>query len=456
MNDRDIDEELSEEQTVRELPPPPCRFTTGVAGSGKTHNAVAAVAADPSHGVLSSTTGISAVNLGAITINSLLKYSDLAVMRDHFLTGALQRAIHPLAKQFRWLIIDEVSMFSADAMDILHRAVEEANRYADVVTPMGIHIIGDFCQLPPVKAPWVFTAGCWDRFRESTETLTKVWRQDGGRFLDALNLVRRGEGSAAVEVLTSAGAVFHSALDTEFEGTTILPRNDQVSRYNALALDRVPGQKFKVASRRWGQQRSEWGQSSRTKEWGVPPEVELKVGAYVMLLANAPDFEYVNGDCGWIISGGPTSYKTMCIGDDDPLVIKLVRTSKEIELSPLVRGVESSDRPAGWSSTVKVPASEDDGGWRPQPHYRGRVKRWVTGQIEYFPLRLAYGTTVHKSQSLTLDRVQLDFRNRFFEQPAMLYTAMSRCRTLAGLRIIGQPEVFAKHCKFDERVREWL
>jgi hypothetical protein len=447
MNDRDIDEELSEEQVVRELPPPPCRFTTGVAGSGKTHNAVAAVAADPSHGVLSSTTGISAVNLGAITINSLLKYSDLAVMRDHFLTGALQRAIHPLAKQFRWLIIDEVSMFSADAMDILYRAVEEANRYADVVTPMGIHLIGDFCQLPPVKAPWVFTAGCWDRFRENTETLTKVWRQDGGRFLDALNLVRQGEGNAAVEVLTAAGAVFHSALDTEFEGTTILPRNDQVSRYNALALDRVPGGKFKVVSRRWGQQRSEWGQSARTKEWGVPPEVELKRGCYVMLLANAPDFEYVNGDCGYV-----SEYSQK----ENYLLIELVRTGREITLSPLVRGVESSDRPAGWNSTVKVPASEDDGGWRPQPHYRARVKRWVTGQVEYLPLRLAYATTVHKSQSLTLDRVQCDIRNAFFGQPAMTYVAMSRCRSLQGLRIVGQAEVFAKHCRFDERVREWL
>ena len=450
MNDYDIEESLSEEQTVRELPPPPCRFTTGVAGSGKTYNAVKAVAADPSHGILSSTTGISAVNLGAITINSLLKYSDVAVMRDHFLTGALQRAIHPLAKLHRWLIIDEVSMFSADAMDILYRAVEEANRYADVPTPMGIHLIGDFCQLPPVKAPWVFTAGCWDRFRENTETLTKVWRQDGGRFLDALNLVRRGEGNAAVEVLMAAGAVFHSALDTEFEGTTILPRNDQVSRYNALALDRVPGQKFKVTSRRWGQQRSEWGQSARTKEWGVPAEVELKVGAYVMILANHPSFEYVNGDCGYVIRYGADE------DDSKYLAIKLVRTNEIVIIRPLVRGVESSDRPAGWNSTIKVPASEDDGSWRPQPHYRARVKRWVTGQIEYWPLRLAYSTTCHKSQSLTLDRLQIDFRNHFFSSYGMLYVALSRCRSLQGLRLVGQPEVFSKHCNTDPLVKEWL
>lgn len=447
MNDYSmIDEGLSEEQTARAEADTPCRFTTGCAGTGKTYNAVAAVAADLSHGVLSSTTGISAVNLGAITINSLLKYSDVKVMRDHFINGSLQRVLHSLAKQYRWLYVDEISMFGGDSLDLLYRAVVEANRYVDVVSPMGIHILGDLAQLPPVKSPWVFTAGCWDRFHENTERLTKVWRQDGGKFLDALNLTRRGEGITAAEMLASAGARFESSLDTEFEGTTILPRNDQVSRYNQMALDRLPGKSFRVASRRWGQQRSEWGQSMRTKEWGIPPEVELKLGAYVMLLANAPDFEYVNGDCGWITEwGNPT------------LTIKLVRTGQEIELPSLVRGVEHSDRPADWSEGYpRVPKSEDDGGWMQRPHYRSRVKRYVTGQIQYWPLRLAYATTVHKSQSLTLDRVQCDFRNHFFSQPGMLYVAISRCRSLAGLRLVGQRETFAKHCNFDERIRPWL
>jgi len=451
----DINEGLSEEQVARAETPPPCRFTTGPAGCGKTYNAVKAVQADPSSGILSSTTGISAVNLGAITINSLLRYSDVKVMRDHFLTGALSRVLHPLAKAHRWLTIDEISMYGGDALDILYRAVEEANRYVDVPVPMGIHIIGDLAQLPPVKAPWVFTAACWERFRENTETLTKVWRQGDTDFLEALNMVRRGLGAEAAVMLGALGARFETALDTEFDGTTILPRNDQVSRYNALALDRIPGSKFKVTSRRWGQQRSEWGQNIRTKEWGIPPEVELKIGAYVMLLANAPDFEYVNGDCGYIEQirrGGSWN-------DDsgDVMTIRLVRTGELILLAPLVRGVESSDRPAGWNSTAhKVPASSDDGRWLPRLHYRTRVKRYVTGQVEYFPLRLAYATSVHKSQSLTLDRVQCDFRNHFFKSYGMLYVALSRCRSLQGLRLVGQKEVFAQHCNFDPLIREWL
>jgi ATP-dependent DNA helicase PIF1 len=446
--DYDIDALLSNEQVAIGDRPTPCHFTHGCAGTGKTYNAIQAVAADSSHGILSSTTGISAVNLGAITINSLLKYSDTAVMRDHFINGSLTRVLHTLAREHRWLYIDEISMLSGEALDILFRAMEEVNRYADVPEPMGIHILGDFAQLPPVKAPWVFTAGCWERFQVNTETLTRVWRQDGGRFLDALNLIRVGAGGSGAAVLAEAGARFETQLDTEFEGTTILPRNDQVGRYNALALARLPGKSFKVAARRWGQQRAEWGQSPRTHEWGIPPEVELKVGAYVMLLANASDFEYVNGDCGTVVRHDPSS---------GVIYISLVRTGRVVCIPPLVRGVEHSERPPDWNdSAPKLRAAEDSGDWLPRPHYRGRVKRWVTGQIEYWPLRLAYASTVHKTQSLTLDRIQVDIRNNFFSQPGMCYTALSRVRSLGGLRIVGQREVLEQRVQVDERVRPWL
>lgn len=451
-SDYDIEEGLATKQVARAETPPPCEFVCGIAGSGKTFGMVKAVAEDPSYGILSATTGIASVNLGAITVNSLLRYSDTRCLRDHFLTGVLSRVLHSLAKQYRRLIVDEVSMADAEQLDIWYRGVEDANRYVDVATPMGITLVGDFAQLAPIKAKWAFEASCWHRFAENTTRLTKVWRQGDARFLGALNLVRRGEGAAAAEVLTSLGARFETALDTEFDGTTILPRNDQVGRYNALALDRVPGQKFKVTSRRWGQQRAEWGQSVRTKEWGIPPEVELKAGCYVMLLANHPEFEWVNGDCGWVIS-----HNLRSIVSEESISIKLVRTGKVIELSPLTRGIEHFERPAGWPATAdRISASQDDVGWHPRPHYRSRVKRWVTGQISYFPLRLAYSTSCHKSQSLTLDKCQIDIRNSFFGQPAMCYVAMSRVRSLAGLRIVGQPEVLAQRCNIDPRIREWL
>jgi ATP-dependent exoDNAse (exonuclease V) alpha subunit len=83
-------------------------------------------------------------------------------------------------------------------------------------------------------------------------------------------------------------------------------------------------------------------------------------------------------------------------------------------------------------------------------------RRFVEGQVEMWPVRLAYASTVHKSQGLSLDKLQVDVRDHFFSQPAMIYVALSRCRTLEGLRVVGQRERFIKQCTIDERVRPYL
>jgi ATP-dependent DNA helicase PIF1 len=426
----------------------PCARLIGCAGTGKTYQLIKRTAEDSTYGLLSSTTGVSAVNLGAITVHSTLKFSDTLSLRDAYLCGRLSRTLHDIGQRYRNLIIEEYSMLHADQLDLIHRGVQEANRYADMADqPLGILLVGDLAQLPPVKGPWVFTADCWRYFAENTERLTRVWRQDGGPFLDALNFLRSGEGRSAADILTLAGARWHSQLDNEFDGTTILPKNDMVNRYNALALSRVQGKAFTVTSRRWGKQRKEWGENPRTHEWGIPPRLELKIDSLVMVLANSPDFSVVNGDTGHVEEWDDTSGQ---------VTVKLLRTGALTPIAKLIRAVEESDRPQGWSDSC--PRIDDSEGavWHAAPHRRRKSGRYVIGQIEYLPLRLAYASTVHKSQSLTLDRIQVDIRDRFFGQPAMEYVAMSRCRTLEGIRIVGSAERFAAQCAIDQRVVPWL
>ena len=81
---------------------------------------------------------------------------------------------------------------------------------------------------------------------------------------------------------------------------------------------------------------------------------------------------------------------------------------------------------------------------------------WITGWIRYFPLRLAYATTVHKSQGLSLDSIQLDLSPGFLGAPAMMYVALSRCRTPGGLVLVGSPDQIVAKTKVDPRVVEWL
>jgi ATP-dependent DNA helicase PIF1 len=431
-------QELSEDRPV------PCAFRTGRAGTGKSFWVIETTEDDKSFACVTATTGIAAVNLGSVTINSTLKYFDTLSMRDAFLQGHLTRILHKIAKEKRWFLVEEASMLEADQLDYLYRAVQEANRYSDIKTPLGIMLVGDFAQLPPVRGEWAFNAPCWPEFAANTVKMTKVWRQGDGPFLDALNHAREGRGGACAETLTAAGVTWNTSRVVEFDGTTILPKNDMVSRHNAEVLKGVPGKLFTVRSERWGQQRSEWGENKRTHEWGIPPVMDLKLGAYTMNLSNVRDFSVVNGDCGYV-----RGYEE----EAQILRVELLRTGKVVEVTRIVRSVEQEEAPPGWDGDT---LGEDDPAWYPKPHFKNGTKKYVVGQIRYFPQRLAYASTCHKSQGLSLDRAQVDLRDRFWKSPAMTYVALSRCRTLEGLRLVINKDSFVGQVNMDEKVRAYL
>ena len=184
---------------------------------------------------------------------------------------------------------------------------------------MGLVLTGDFMQLPPVKAEWAFKADCWPEFDKHTTRLTKCWRQSDQRFLEAINLIRRGDGVGGARLLKDIGVQFAMSADQSFDGTTIIAKNDQVDRYNFTAHSKVQGVLHRVCSSRWGKVRSEWSQ--------IPPDLGLKNGALVMILTNdTPLFTYVNGDCGHV-----EGYELNEVDGGEHFAIKLKRTGEVVD-----------------------------------------------------------------------------------------------------------------------------
>lgn len=416
----------------------PVEFITGQAGTGKTYLIKQRIEEDPDYAVLTSSTGIAAVNLGGTTINSLLGYYDTESLRDLYIRGGLQAKLRTLAnKGIRRIVLDECSMVDKEQLGLLYQALKDTNALKTVKQPIGLTLVGDFCQLPPVKADWCFKADCWEKFAAHTTRLTKVWRQSNPDFLSAINALRSGKGKEAADLLE--GQVrFEWSVNQYFEGTTIMGRNDEVDRFNFTRLSRLTGKPVGVISRRWGKQSGEWKKN-------IPEQLELKIGALVMILSNdSPAFTYVNGDTGTVEEFDGRNFH-----------IKLARNGNVVPISPIHRTVIQREPPEGipqeeWLEASgriipfgKVSFDEDKGVWH-------------VGGVVYYPLRLAWASTVHKTQGLTLDNVQVDVRNQFMAQPAMCYVALSRGRTPEGMRIVGSPEKLISHCNVHPEVVPWL
>lgn len=442
------------EQDLWPDPIPPFTYLAGPAGCGKTF-AVKEWQARERGLMLLATTGIAAINLGGTTINACLGYFDTKSLQESYTNGFLTARLGRLWKAgVKRLVVDEVSMLSGDQLTYLVRGIEEVNGRGYVLgkwdaedesepPAMSLTLVGDFAQLPPVKEPFAFESSEWGRFAEPghIKVLTEIRRQSDQGFIHMLRAARVGNGQ---EVLNFFRGQIHQETDDEFQGPTLFAKNDAVDRYNWIRLGRVQGRDCYFESRREGDQRSEWGNPKKPPNtWGIPLRFHTKVGALVMILANCradgpppQPFIYVNGDLGEVVEA-----------DDCSCLVKLQRTGQDVQVGYVRR-------------EVLVPC---DSARRKELREKGQAgkitengKFEITGWIEYMPLRVAYGSTVHKSQGLSLDRVQVNIRDAFFKSPGMMYVALSRCRTAAGLRLVGSEAALVERCAADPRLTAWL
>ncbi len=422
-------------------------FLCGAAGVGKTWLARAMAAQLPGTR-LCAVTGIASVNLGeGTTINSELGYFDTQSLKDSYTSGFLTARLGKLWKSgVRRLLIDETSMMDADQLTVITRALDELGGRGYVLdadlsedvdtvsaqegrsTPIAITIVADMCQLPPVKAPYAFESPEWGRYAANTVKLTEIRRQSDHDFITALQACRRGDAAEVIEYFRSR---LETTTDHDFDGPTIMATNDAVARFNQLRLDKVHGDVVRFSSTRWGTVRGDWKQ--------IPEILTLKTGALVMILANARDpitkrMIYANGDLA-----------TLTHVDGTHVYVTLQRTGKEVVIDWVTRENTVPLEPGRKKQLIADGTPE-----------RVKDRFEVIGGVTYLPLRVAYASTVHRSQGLSLDKVQVNTREGFFKTPSMLYVALSRARTVEGLRLIGTVDGLRERCTVDARIREWL
>jgi hypothetical protein len=297
-------------------------YVTGAAGRGKTTIIQEILKQDPFWGIVSATTGVAAMNLGAKlrrsvpTIFSLLKCANVAEFRRSFESGALEQKIRALKhKQYQRVVIDECSMLLAEIFSYIYRACKAVD--------IGLILVGDFAQLGPVvkfehqesipKPPWAFQSMYWPEFTDGKSIndgrgiirLQKNYRQASPEFNQLLDLLRVGDGAGASRLVQSTGCELKPSLDDNFSGVTLTVRNSFRDLINLSKFSELQGMTTEYKKTSYGEQRKEW--------LDIPRSIALKIGSHAMILRNQYSggrLVQANGTVGTVLSMYP-DYITM-------------------------------------------------------------------------------------------------------------------------------------------------
>lgn len=386
-------------------------FLTGFAGSGKSTLLRAYLSqanADESKETATlASTGSAALILGGRTFHSFFGIGIMQGGVQETVTRALRNSrVRTRLKKLKTLVIDEVSLLSGETISAAEQ-IARINRNSD--EPWGglrVITVGDFAQLPPISRSgakdWAFLHPVWQRSGFENVILRTLVRSKDQKFLKILNQVRDGEISQeVVDFLDSRKQV----IDNNDLMARFFPHRDTSEKFNRERLAALPGMPQLFPTEYQGNK----AKIEDLKRFSpVPETLYLKENALIMLRINDPMGRFVNGSLGIIKEIRP-----------EQLTIKLLEGNGTIRVEKTAFSLLDGDGKEAASATN-------------------------------FPVNLAYATTIHKSQGLTLERMAVDLRNLW--EPGQTYVAMSRVRSADGLFIVGWTK---DSIRVDPSVREF-
>jgi ATP-dependent DNA helicase PIF1 len=396
-------------------------FLTGAPGSGKTFLLNQYVNYLKKNSVIVSvtaSTGIAATHMGGTTLHSwsglgIKEKLDEQDIRYIAGRGYLRKRI----KNTNVLIIDEISMIKADQFE----AVDKICRYIKrSVRPFGgIQVIcsGDFFQLPPVEKPdaegnikeikFVVESDIWKKMDIKVCYLDEQHRSKDKKLEKILNHIRDNEAEKSKNLLFAAQK---KAKILKHAPTKLYTHNVDVDSINNAELSKIKSQEFVYQMACRGH---EAVVDSLKKSCLAPERLILKKGAEVMFIKNNFEAGYVNGTQGQVVGFAGENFPVVQTNDGQKITAKYADWSIEEENS-------------------------------------------VVAEISQIPLRLAWAITVHKSQGMNLDSAEIDLSKCFLE--GMGYVALSRLRSLDGLKLVGINNlaffVNKKATEFDKNFRK--
>lgn len=350
-------------------------------------------------------TGIAAVNVGGQTIHSLLGLgttSSMEELRPRLRYLDLDRTRQRL-QNLDTIIIDEISMISGSYLDMINFMLQTIMLKGSF--PFGMVqmiFVGDILQLPPIlntktKFPYMYMSDAWNSSDFKIHYLTHVYRQEDKEMQGFLCNVRDNTN------LKNALEYFNrrvKAFEDDSDATRLFSKNVDVDRVNLERLDSNSNTEYYYKADFSGDDNLI---EKLKKNCMAVEDLYLKEGVPVLCLRN----DFKKG-----IYNGMKGYVSDC--------------SRE--------GVTITTKKGGSYLIESVD-------WE----FKG-VDGEVLAKMNQIPLKLAFATSIHKSQGMTLDSLVFDPRGTF--APGQVYVALSRVRTYEGLSI--DSPIKTEHVKVED------
>lgn len=422
-------------------------FVTGDAGTGKSYviNLFTQWCEEGNRRLLKTApTGKASVNIGGVTTHSLF---GLPLRTEEMIqpTTSLSRDVEKKLKGADRIVIDECSMLRIDAFEKVMKEIQLVNekKAKKGERPIQIVLVGDFGQLPPVITKddkdilnkhygkdigngYCFQSAMWKEMGFLTISFKQVVRQADKEFAEALTKCKYGDNSCI--------DYFNKNFKSEPNENAIwlFGKNNSAFAKNKECMDKLPSRLRKLETEFEGEFTADDGI--------IEKELWLKEGCRILITANdtskqskdnSDEMRYCNGSMGTLLKINP-----------DSLVVLLDDTNETVAIEKMK--YEKKDyRPETTFVMEKKPVLDEKGNpvlENGQPKMKEEEvekqisKLTTVGTAKQFPVKVGYAITVHKSQGMTLDKV--NYRPEVFAE-GQFYVAMSRCKDIHSLYCEG-------------------
>jgi ATP-dependent DNA helicase PIF1 len=380
-------------------------FLTGPGGVGKSHLIKHLYTLGKGSVHMTAMTGCASVLIGksAMTLHS---WAGIGLGKSDALSYA--RSIKTKsATRLRWtsvktLIIDEVSMLTAELFDKLNEIAKLIRKNTKPFGGIQLILSGDLYQLPPVEKNkgFVFEANAWEECISYVVSLNKIIRQEDIIWQSVLNKLRVGvcDKTCLKHLLPRIVEDEHIVDGYGIRPTKMFCKRMDVDEMNKIEMEElgVPIRTYEASftvmdPKKYTSKEIQLALEILDKSSSYKKELRLCIGAQVMLISNL-DLEQglVNGSRGVI-----TKF-----------------TEKNVPVVQFKNGLEMEITKSAWESET----------------HDGIIR-------EQYPLVLAWAITIHKSQGQTLDSAIVDCGQNVFEY-GQIYVALSRVKELTSLYLI--------------------